>query len=60
MSVIFTEEVIRKCFEISRRTVDSKGQEVVSDFINMVCGVNGRDVSSADGQCECLLEAIMV
>ena len=58
--LLFTEEVIRKCFDTSMRTVDSNGKEVTCDFINLMCGVNGRDVSSADGQCECLLEAITV
>ena len=59
-SLIFREAVIRKCFDISMRTVDRKGKQAVCDFINLMCGVNGSDVSTADGQCECLLEAIIV
>ena len=60
LSLIFTEQVIRNCFEISRRTIDAKGKRVVCEFVNLMCGVNGRDVSTIDEQCECLLEAITV
>ena len=44
------------------RTVDSKGKKVACEFINAMCcgGDEKIDVSSADGQCECLLKAIIV
>lgn len=43
------------------RTTDIRVKEVTSKFVNRMCGVqNGGDVSSAEGQCECLLAAIMV
>ena len=32
----------------------------ISDFLNQICGVEVEDVSSADGQCECLIGAIVV
>ena len=42
------------------RTIDSKGKRVVSDFVNNMCGVDSGDVSYAEGQCECLVAAILV
>ena len=60
LSLIFTEAVIIKCFDISMRTVDTSNKQVVCDFINVMCGANGSDVSNADGQCDSLLAAITV
>ena len=42
------------------QTVDTNVKRVTTEFVNRICGVNGNDVSSADGQCDCLLEAIIV
>ena len=60
LSAIFTERVIRKCFDISMRTVNRKGKQIACDFVNLICGVDVGDVSSVDGQCECLVGAITV
>ena len=60
LSWIFTESLIRKCFEISMRTVDKKGKEAACDFINEICGVNLDDLNGAANQCECLIGAITV
>ena len=42
------------------RTADRNVKRITCEFVNRICGVNGSDVSTADGQCECLLEAIIV
>ena len=60
MSWIFTEALIRQCFDISMRTVDEQGKQVVCEFINEICGVNRDDVSGAEDQCECLIGAAIV
>ena len=60
LSWIFTESVIQNCFAVSIKTADSKVKEMASDFVNRICGADGSDVSTADGQCECLLAAITV
>ena len=60
LSLIFTEEVIKKCFDVSHNTIDSKGKQVACIFINLICGGDCGDVSCADGQCECLISAITV
>ena len=52
--------MIRKCFDISLSTVDRKGKRAISRFVNEICGVDVGDVSSAEGQCECLIGAITV
>ena len=60
LSAIFTERIIRKCFDLSMQTVDSKGKQIACDFVNLICGVNTDDLSSVDGQCECIVGAITV
>ena len=40
--------------------MEEKGKRVVCNFINAMCGVDSGDINSADGQCECLLSAIIV
>ena len=60
LSWIFTESLIQKCFEISIRAVDQRGKQLVSAFVNLICGVDSGDISRAEGQCECLLGAITV
>ena len=59
LSWIFTESVIGKCFDVSRRTADRKQKRAISGFVSEMCGVD-VDVSCAVGQCECLLGAITV
>ena len=60
LSWLFTESFIRKCFDMSKRTVDKKGKRAISAFVNQVCGTSVGDVSKVDGECECLLGAIIV
>ena len=60
LSLIFTEAVIRKCFDINMITTDRKGKRAISGFVNEICGVDVGNVSSADDQCECLIGAITV
>ena len=45
---------------MSIRTVDTNIQQAVCALINEMCGVNVSDVGSVDGQCECLVGAIVV
>ena len=40
-------------------TVDKRGKRAISRFVNQICSVD-VDVSSAEGQCECLIGAIIV
>ena len=60
LSWIFTDSVIRNCFEVSMTTTDPDTKRLTREFVNRMCGVNGSDVSSPAGQWECLLEAIIV
>ena len=60
LSWIFTESLIQKCFDICLKTVDKKVRRTISLFVNQMCSVNVGDVSSAEGQCECLVGAVTV
>ena len=60
LSWIFTETLIKKCFDMSMRAVDRKGKRAISEFINQICSVGVGDVSSVKAQCECLIGAIIV
>ena len=57
---IFSEALIRRCFDVSMRTVDARGKEAISVLINQMCGTHVGDMSRPENQCECLLEAILV
>ena len=59
-SWMFTSSLIRQCFDICMKSLDSKGKRAASDFINLLCNVDADDVSGAEGQCECLVGAIVV
>ena len=41
-------------------TVDSNGKQLACEFVNRMCGVDEGDVSAPEGQCECLIGAIIV
>ena len=60
LSLLFTEELIRKCFAMNMQEVDKKGKQVVRNCINLIFEVNGVDISSVDGACERLLSAVTV
>ena len=60
LSWLFTERLIRQCFDVSMRTVDARGKQAVSALVNQICGVDVGDVSRIANQCECLLGAILV
>ena len=60
LSWIFTESLIRNCFEISEKATDTTGCAVACELINEMCGVNVDDVSCDEDQCECLIGAITV
>ena len=60
LSSIFTETVIRKCFDVSMRTEDTRKKQAACEFVNLLCGVDYCDVTCADGQCECLISSITV
>ena len=59
-SWVFTESLIRKCFEVSRRTVDEERKQAICELMNEICKVDVGDVSEAANQCECLIGAITV
>ena len=40
--------------------MERKGKEAACNLINEMCGGDSLDVSSAEGQCECLIGAITV
>ena len=60
LSWLFTESLIRQCFDVSMRTVNKKGKQAICEFINQMCGVNADDVSAAEDQCESLIGAVTV
>ena len=60
LSWLFTESLLRNCFDISKRMADKKGKRIICEFVNQLCGTEVGDVARADSECECIVGAILV
>lgn len=60
LSWIFTASFIRRCFYISKSAPEVRMKEQICELVNQICGVDGTDVSSVKGECECLVGAVVV
>ena len=47
---IFSEALIRRCFDVSMRAVGAHGKQAISVLINQMCGSHIEDMSRPENQ----------
>ena len=60
LSWIFTESLIRQCFEVGMRAADIREKQIACALINQIYGVDVGSLSHAEDQSECLIGAVAV